>query len=63
LSDSFRNGLLAFAAAAAAVIIVSLAIVLATDRGGGDNGRVDEPASVTPAVLGDTQTPGPSLSP
>ncbi|MEO8457642.1 MAG: hypothetical protein ABI559_07520 [Chloroflexota bacterium] len=56
VSDSLRNGLIAFATAAAAVIVVSLVIILATS-GGGSNTSVDDPSSVTPAVLGDTATP------
>jgi hypothetical protein len=62
MSDTLRNGLVAFATAAAAVIIVSLVLLLATSSGN-DSSTVGDPASVTPAVLGETQTPIPTVTP
>ena len=57
MSDTFRNGLVAFAMAATAVIAVSLVLLFATSSGGDNNGRVGDATSVTPAALGATQTP------
>jgi hypothetical protein len=62
MSDSLRNGLMAFAAAAAAVVLVSVFLVFATSSGD-DAGTVGDATSVTPAVLADTATPTPSVSP
>ena len=52
-----RSGFVAFAMAATAVVIISVALLLAVNRGGGDNTVVGDAASVTPAVLGSTATP------
>jgi hypothetical protein len=57
--SSLRNGFVAFAMAATAVVIISVALLLAINRGGSDNSVVGDAASVTPAVLGATETPGP----
>jgi hypothetical protein len=56
MSDTLRNGLVAFAMAATAVIVVSFVLLLATS-GGDDNTRVGDATSMTPAVLGESQTP------
>jgi hypothetical protein len=61
MSETLRNGLLAFAMAATAVIAISLAVLLATNGGGDGNTTVGDPAAVTPAVLGESE--GPSLTP
>lgn len=54
--STYRNGLLAFAMAATAVIALSLVVLFAT-TGGDDNTTVGDPAAVTPAVLGESETP------
>ena len=56
MSETLRNGLVAFAMAAAAVIAVSLFVLFATN-GGDSNTTVGDPATVTPAVLGESRTP------
>jgi hypothetical protein len=58
--SSLRNGFVAFAMAATAVVIISVALLLTINRGGSDNAVVGDPASVTPAVLGETETPFPT---
>ena len=55
--SSLRNGFAAFAMAATAVVIISVALLLTINRGGSDNTVVGDATSVTPAVLGATQTP------
>ena len=57
MSETLRNGLLAFAMAATAVIAVSLVLLFATSSGGDNNGRVGDATSVTPAVLGESKVP------
>jgi hypothetical protein len=57
MSSSLRNGLVAFAMAATAVVIVSVALLLTIGGSGSDSSQVGGASSVTPAVLGDTQTP------
>ena len=57
MSDTFRNGLVAFAMAATAVIAVSLVLLFATSSGDDNNGRVGDATSVTPAVLGESEVP------
>ena len=61
MSETLRNGLIAFALAATAVIVVSLFLLLATSSGDNNNTTVGDASSVTPAVLGDSEAP--SLTP
>jgi len=60
MSETLRNGLVAFALAATAVIAVSLVLLFATSSGD-NNTTVGDATSVTPAVLGDSEAP--SLTP
>ena len=60
MSDTLRNGLVAFAMAATAVIAISLVVLFATSSGD-NNTRVGDATSVTPAVLAESQAP--SLTP
>ena len=60
MSSSLRNGLVAFAMAATAVVIISVALLLTI---GSDSSQVGGAASVTPAILGETQTPALTPSP
>lgn len=60
MSETLRNGLVAFAMAATAVIALSLVLLFATN-GSDDPTTVGGAISVTPAVLGESE--GPSLSP
>jgi hypothetical protein len=63
MSSSLRNGLVAFAMAATAVVIISVALLLTIGRNGSDSSQVGGAASVTPAILGATQTPALTPSP
>lgn len=61
MSETLRNGLVAFAMAATAVIVLSFAVLLATNSD--DNTTVGDATSVTPAVLGESEGPSPTPSP
>lgn len=56
MSETLRNSLVAFALAATAVIVLSLVVLLASN-GGDSSTTVGDPAAVTPAVLGESETP------
>jgi hypothetical protein len=60
MSETLRNGLVAFGMAATAVIAVSLVLLFATSSGDDGNGRVGDATSVTPAVLGESEAPTPT---
>ena len=62
MSDSLRNGLVAFAMAATAVITISLVVLFATSSGDNDT-TVGDATSATPAVLVESQTPHLTLTP
>lgn len=57
MPTSLRNGLVAFAMAATAVVIISVALLLTIGGNSSDSAEVGGASSVTPAVLGNTQTP------
>ena len=63
MSSSLRNGLVAFAMAATAVVIISVALLLTIGRNGSGSSQVGGATSVTPAILGSTQTPALTPSP
>lgn len=61
MSETLRNGLVAFAMAATAVIALSIVLLFATNGNGDDNTQLGDATSVTPAVLGESEAP--SLTP
>jgi hypothetical protein len=63
MSSSLRNGIVAFAMAATAVVIISVVLLLTIGRNGSDSSQVGGATSVTPAILGATQTPALAPSP
>ena len=62
MSETLRNGLIAFAMAAAAVIVLSFVVLLATNSDDSST-TVGEATSATPAVLGESAAPSLSPSP